>query len=152
MKRTLKKIILPILLIAFVGIQFIPTNRNQSDEILPSDITKVFEVPDNILQLLQNSCYDCHSNNTNYPWYNKIQPISWMLENHIQEGKEEVNFSRFGDYSTRKKKSKFKSIISQLKDGEMPLWSYTLIHRSAKLSEEERKMLVDWMQAQREAL
>ncbi len=152
MKRTLKKIILPILLIAFVGIQFIPTNRNQSDEILPSDITKVFEVPDNILQLLQNSCYDCHSNNTNYPWYNKIQPISWMLENHIQEGKEEVNFSRFGDYSTRKKKSKFKSIISQLKDGEMPLWSYTLIHRSAQLSEEERKMLVDWMQAQREAL
>ena len=87
--NVLKKIIF-FLLIVFVGIQFIPTNRNQSDEILESDFSKTFNVPSNIQNLFKKSCYDCHSNNTSYPWYNKIQPASWFLEKHIKEGKETI--------------------------------------------------------------
>jgi len=129
----------------FVGIQFIPTTRNESNEVLTIDFIKSFNPPEEISNQLRTSCYDCHSNNTNYPWYNKVQPISWFLEGHIRKAKEELNFSEFGNYSNRKKKSKLKSIISQVKDDEMPLSSYTLIHRDAKLSEKDKLELEKWL-------
>lgn len=129
----------------FVGIQFMPTTRNQNNEVLRTDFSKTFSVPNNIQNLLKNSCYDCHSNNTNYPWYNKIQPVSWFLEYHIKEGKKELNFSEFGGYSKRRQKSKLKSIKSQIEKNGMPLSSYTFIHRNAKLSEKDKKLLITWM-------
>ena len=146
------KKILIFLLIVIVGIQFIPTNHNQSTDILITDITKTFDVPQNILTLLKKSCYDCHSNNTNYPWYSKIQPGSWVLEKHIKEGKKDLNFSEFGNYSKRKQKSKLKSISSQVKDQKMPMTSYTMLHRNAKLSESEKKELMDWANNLRDGL
>ena len=139
-------------MIVFVGIQFIPTNRNQNDEILESDFSKTFNVPNNIQNLLEKSCYDCHSNNTKYPWYNKVQPASWFLEKHIKEGKEELNFSEFGANSKRKQKSKLKSIISQVRDDEMPMLSYTLIHGDAKLSTNEKQLIIEWVDKLRDSL
>jgi hypothetical protein len=130
---------------AFVGIQLIPTTRNQSNEVLKTDFDRTFEVPYNIQNILKKSCYDCHSNNTNYPWYDKIQPVSWLLENHIKNGKKELNFSEFGTYSNRKQKSKLKAVINQIKEDEMPLYSYTLIHKDAKLSEVDKELLISWM-------
>lgn len=141
----IKKIIFFFLLIAFVGIQFIPTSRNQSKEVLETDFTKTFDMPSNIQNLFKNSCYDCHSNNTHYPWYNKIQPVSWFLENHIKDAKSELNLSEFGTYSKRRQKSKLKSIVNQVKDNEMPLLSYRLIHSDAKLSESDKKILISWV-------
>lgn len=141
--KVFKKIVL-FLLIVFVCIQFIPTNRNQSTEILDTDITKTFKVPQNIQTLLNESCYDCHSNNTNYPWYNKIQPVSFLLERDINQGKKELNFSELGGYSNRRQKSKLKSLISQVKDDKMPIASYVLMHSNAKLSESEKKEIMDW--------
>lgn len=128
-----------------MGIQFIPTIRNQSNVVLETDFSKTFDVPYNIQNLIKNSCYDCHSNNTNYPWYNKIQPASWLLENHIQEGKKELNFSEFGSYSKRRQKSKLKSIKSQIEKNEMPLSSYTFIHRDVKLSENDKELIYNWL-------
>lgn len=139
------KKVFPFLLIAFVGIQFMPSTRNQSNEVLETDFSKTFSVPNNIQNLLRNSCYDCHSNNTNYPWYNKIQPVSWFLEHHIKEGKKELNFSEFGEYSKRRQKSKIKSIKSQIEKNGMPLWSYTFIHRDAKLSENDKELIYNWL-------
>lgn len=139
------KIILFVVLLVFVGIQFIPTTRNQSDIVPPTDLMKVYNVPEQVEVIFKTSCYDCHSDNTMYPWYNKLQPVSWIMEGHIKEGKAELNFSEFGSYSERKQKSKFKSILSQVKDGEMPLASYTWMHREAKLSENEKKALEDWI-------
>ncbi|QED37161.1 hypothetical protein FK178_05305 [Antarcticibacterium arcticum] len=139
------KIIGLVLLVVFVGIQFIPANRNTSDYIPQSDFTEVFEVPENINTILQTSCYDCHSNNTNYPWYNKIQPFTWYLNDHIEKGKEELNFSEFGEYSSRRQSSKLRSISSQVEDGEMPLSSYTLVHWDAKLSAKEKEVFIAWM-------
>jgi len=149
--KVLKKIIF-FLLIAFVGIQFIPTTRNQNTKILETDFTKTFEVPNNFQQILEKSCYDCHSNNTYYPWYNKIQPVSWMLQNHVNNGKKELNFSEFGAYSKRKQKSKLKSIISQIKDDEMPIFSYTLIHGDAKLSESDKELIITWFSKLRDSI
>jgi hypothetical protein len=149
--KVFKKIIL-FLLIVFVCIQFIPTNRNQSTEILETDVTKVFEVPQNIQTLLNESCYDCHSNNTKYHWYDKIQPVSLFVERHINEGKKELNFSEFGAYSNRKQKSKLKFLISQVKNDKMPISSYALIHSNAKLSESEKKEIMDWATTLRDSL
>jgi len=149
--KAFKKVLI-LLLIVFVGIQFVPTNRNQSTEILDTDFSKTFEVPQDVQQLLETSCYDCHSNNTNYPWYNKIQPVSWFLEHHIEEGKEELNFSDFGSYSGRKQKSKLKSVISQIEDDKMPMPSYTFMHADAKLSEADKKLLINWVANLRDGL
>lgn len=145
------KIAIAVFAVAFVGIQFIPTNRNQSNVIFPTDFTLTFDVPERIQARLKTSCYDCHSNNTNYPWYNKIQPTSMLLERHIKEGKEELNFSEFGAYSRRKQKSKFKSIISQIEKEEMPLLEYTFIHRDAILSETDKEMIINWINEIRES-
>ncbi len=146
-----KKVIL-VLAIVFIGIQFIPVDYNLSTEESPSDISQVMDVPKDIQTLFKTSCYDCHSNNTQYPWYSKIQPGSWFMENHIKEGKDELNFSVFGTYSKRKQKSKLKSILGQLRDDEMPLFSYTLIHRDAVITEAERKRVMAWAEEMLENL
>jgi hypothetical protein len=139
------KIILLILLIVFVGIQFIPTKRNQNDVVPNTDFMLVNKVPKDIKNNLQVSCYDCHSNNTQYPWYSKIQPGAWFMENHIKDGKTELNFSEWDSLSNRRKKSKLKSIISQIEDNEMPLSSYTLIHRNAIFSEAEKQRITTYL-------
>ena len=140
------KIIAVVLLVAFVGIQFIPTSRNQSEEVPPTDFMLVKNVPREVKSILTVSCYDCHSNNTHYPWYQKVQPVSWYLEGHIEDGKEELNFSDFGSYSDRMQKAKMRSIISQVEDGKMPLPSYTLLHPEAELTAEEKQLLVKWIE------
>lgn len=139
------KIIALVLVVCFVGIQFMPTELNQSNIVPKTDFLLVNNTPKNISALLQTSCYDCHSNNTSYPWYNKIQPIAWFLENHIADGKEELNFNNWDTYSTRRKNSKLKSIINQIKNNEMPLSSYTLIHKNAKLSTSEKTLVIDYI-------
>jgi uncharacterized membrane protein len=146
------KIILLILLIVFVGIQFIPTKRNQSDSVPKNDFMLVNKVPKNINNLIQTSCYDCHSNNTVYPWYSNIQPGSWFMENHIVEGKKELNFNEFGNYSIRKQKSKLKAIAGQIKSDDMPLTSYTLLHRNAILTKENKALLIHWLTKTKDSL
>jgi|SRR5690554_282816 len=145
-------IIALILFVVFLGIQFIPNERNQSDLVPKTDFLLVNNTPENIGNLLQVSCYDCHSNNTNYPWYNKVQPIAWFLEDHIKEGKKELNFSEWDAYSNRRKNSKLKSIISQIRDDEMPLFSYTLLHRDAVYSDSEKELIIEYITQIKESL
>lgn len=141
-----------MLLVGLVGIQFFPTTRNQSDTIPATDFMLVNNVPKQVENIITTSCYDCHSNTTDYPWYNKVQPVAWFLEDHVTHGKEELNFNEWANYSNRRKNSKLKSIISQIEDGEMPLWSYTLIHREAELSEDEKKTVLDWVSKLKDSL
>jgi len=91
-----KKILL-VILIVFIAIQFIIPARNTSGQVLPTDITKTVNIPDKVLDVFKNSCYDCHSNNTRYPWYVNIQPMGWVMASHIKNGKENLNFSEFGE-------------------------------------------------------
>jgi hypothetical protein len=146
------KIGLLALLIVFIGIQFIQPAPNENGQVLKTDITRIVAVPKNVQATLKTSCYDCHSNNTQYPWYSKIQPGGWWMASHIKNGKKELNFSEFGSYSDRRQQSKLKSIINRIKDGTMPLPSYTLIHRNAILSNEDKINLKKWAGAMKDSL
>lgn len=139
-----KKILLSILAVLIV-IQFIQPAHNKSDELLTTDITKIYNVPDSVQQVLKIACYDCHSNNTSYPWYANIQPVAWLMTRHVKNGKEKLNFSDFGSNTIRKQKSKLKEISNQVKDDEMPISSYKMMHTKARLSKEQKKLILDWM-------
>ena len=123
-----------------------PSPNLDYGKVLPENFTKLYYVPMNVQTILKTSCYDCHSNNTNYPWYSNLQPIRFFMDGHINEGKENLNFSEFGNYSRRKKENKLDRIIKQIKSDEMPLNSYTLIHKNAKLTDENKIVLINWMQ------
>ncbi|MGY3053106.1 hypothetical protein ACVWYG_001303 [Pedobacter sp. UYEF25] len=150
MKRI--KIGLLALLIVVIAIQFIQPAPNKNGQVLETDITKVVGIPKNVQGILKTSCYNCHSNNTEYPWYSKIQPGGWWLASHIKKGKEELNFSEFGSYSKRRQQSKLKSIINSIDDGTMPLPSYTLIHKNAILSNGDKMNLKKWASSMKDSL
>ena len=137
---------------ALIVIQFFPIILNESDTVPQSDFMVENQVPATIKNRLQISCYDCHSNNTDYPWYSKIQPAAWYLKDHIQEGKDELNFNEWATFSDRRKNSKLRSIISQIEEDKMPLDSYTLIHKDAILSDEDKRVIIDYMTALKDSL
>ncbi len=149
---TVKKKIALGLVIGFVVIQFIQPVRNKSNIILPTDIEKIVPVPANVSGILKTSCYDCHSNNTHYPWYSLIQPGEWLMASHIKNGKAMLNFSQFGELSNRKQQSKLQGIINQVKDGEMPISSYKLIHRNAVLTPAQKTILINWAASAKDSL
>jgi len=138
------KIGLVVLLLILLAIQFVQPARNQSTGNSEMWIASITKVPENVQAILQNSCYDCHSNNTRYPWYAAIQPGSWWMASHIKKGKEELNFDEFGNYSKRRQLSKLKAIQGSLEEQTMPLPSYLLIHRGASLSQSDQKILKLW--------
>lgn len=142
--RRIIKVTLVILLIALITIQFIKPPKNAGEEIAENQITAMHPVPENVQQILKVSCYDCHSNTTNYPWYSRTQPAAWFLNDHIIEGKKELNFSTFSTSSASRRYKKFKEIGEQVKTGEMPLTSYTIVHRNAVLNAEEKSAIELW--------
>lgn len=149
---SLKKKIILGLAVVLIAIQFFQPLRNQTVEVPATHIERVYAVPQNVKAILTQSCYDCHSNNTRYPWYSRIQPGAWYMARHIKKGKEELNFSEFGDYSIRRQRNKFRAMAGQVKDGEMPLSSYTLIHRNAVLSPEDKQVLIAWFSTMEDSI
>ncbi len=149
---TVKKKIVIGLFIGFIAIQFIQPARNKSNSILPTDIEKIVAVPANVSGILKTSCNDCHSNNTQYPWYSSIQPGAWIMASHIKNGKAMLNFSQFGELSNRKQQSKLQELINQLKDDEMPILSYKLIHRNADLTPAQKTILMNWAASAKDSL
>ncbi len=143
------KIGLILLLVILVAIQFVQPARNKSVKVPTAGIATVIHVPDHVQAILQNSCYDCHSNNTRYPWYATLQPGAWWMASHIKEGKQELNFDEFGSYTKRRQVSKLKAIQGSIEDESMPLPSYTFIHRGASLSKTDQKLLKDWIELSR---
>jgi len=139
----MKKILL-FLLFVLVVIQFIRPSENHSSSLSKSDITLHYPVPDTVLAILKTSCYDCHSNNTRYPWYNRVQPVAWWLNSHVREGKRELNFSEFASYPLVKQAKKLKNTVKQVKGGGMPLDSYLWIHKDAKLEQGQKDTLIQW--------
>lgn len=127
-----------------VLIQFIRPERNGNWEKSDNDISMAINVPSNVQQILETSCYDCHSNHTTYPWYTNIQPIGLWMQHHVDEGKEELNFSEFKTYKPKRQKHKLEEIAEQVNEHEMPLNSYTLIHKNAILTPEQNVALVSW--------
>ena len=133
-----------ILLAALVIIQFFRPERNTATGPQANAIATKYTVPANVDGILQKACNDCHSNNTVYPWYANIQPVAWWLADHVNEGKGELNFDESGTSSAKTAHHKMEEVIEMVKEGEMPLNSYTLIHRNANLSQEEKVAITDW--------
>jgi hypothetical protein len=151
MMPRIKKTLL-VLLVVIIAIQFIQTARNKSGQVLSADISKTYHLPKNVQAILKESCYDCHSNNTIYPWYSNIQPFGWWLASHIRRGKAELNFSEFGNYSSYKQRSKLFAIAKSIEDGTMPFPSYSLIHKNARLTKEQKGIVIDWASKEKDSL
>lgn len=144
MKRGPKVAVL-LLIGAFIVLQFFQPEKNQGNHGGEADFMAVTAVPDSLATILLNSCYDCHSNNTEYPWYSRISPVSWYLHKHVIDGKEDLNLSEFGNFSKAEKVGALSDIYDALEAGSMPLQSYLLIHRDARISQEELDVLMDWV-------
>jgi len=146
------KKILVVLLIALIIIQFFHPKKNQASGAQPNYVGNVFAIPADVQGILKKACNDCHSNNTAYPWYSKIQPVDWWLDNHVQEGKRELNLDEYTNRRLRYQYHKMEEIADQVKKGEMPLNSYTWIHKDAILTEAEKTALIGWADGVREQM
>jgi hypothetical protein len=140
------KILLLLIGLVFIAIQFIRPVRNQNGQVWFTDLANSVIIPDTVQAILRNACYDCHSNYTQYPWYASVQPIGWLLADHIKQAREELNFSEFGNYSHRKQISKLDGIANSIGEDIMPLTSYKLMHKNARLSEVEKSLIIGWAQ------
>jgi hypothetical protein len=134
-----------LLLILLVVMQFIQPKKNISEGPSDADISKVYALPKGLHETFVNKCYDCHSNNTRYPWYFNIQPIGWWLAAHVHDGKEELNFSDFKNYEPKKAVHKLEEIGEVIEEGSMPLKAYTLFHEESKITNEEAQSINQWL-------
>jgi hypothetical protein len=137
MMKWIKKIVM-FLVIALVAMQFIPVERSN-----PSDRNQITTPPE-VKTILRRACYDCHSNETRWPWYARVAPISFWLSHDVKEGRKEVNFSIWDRYDERRKNRKLKEIVKEVKDGDMPPWYYVPVHADAKLSQGDGEAIVKW--------
>lgn len=133
-----------VALLALVVIQFFKPERNTAAGPSPNALATKYPVPANVAAILKRSCNDCHSNTTTYPAYASIQPVAWWLDNHIQEGKAELNFDEFAAYPAGKAAHKLEEVAEMVEENEMPLPSYLLVHRQAALSEQDARVLIEW--------
>ena len=127
-----------------VLIQFFQPEKNMIPVDPAQDLLMVAEVPKHLAELIKNSCYDCHSNQTVYPWYSRISPVSWYLRKHITKGKEDLNASEYGSLDKADKIELLVDLCEVVEAGTMPLISFTLIHKEAKLSQEDIEALCIW--------
>lgn len=146
------KIALAVLAAAFIVIQFFRPEPNAGVTDSPNAVHKLYSVPQDVQQILKTSCYDCHTNATDYPWYAAIQPAAWLLDSHIRDGKKHLNFSEFGTYRLRLQSHKLEEVEKVLDEDEMPLPSYLLIHWNARLTPEQKARLIAWSQELRDTI
>ena len=147
MKKTLK-ILAILIFLGFIVIQFFRPDFTNPPVNQAETLQSAVNVPENVQAILTRSCMDCHSHETKYPWYSKIQPSAWFLADHIAEGRRELNFSSFKTYEPSRQRRKLSEICDETKGRFMPLPSYLWIHRDAQLSDAEIKTLCDWTESE----
>ncbi|MAU76893.1 MAG: cytochrome C [Crocinitomicaceae bacterium] len=145
-KRPSKRSVLITLLIVFVAIQVKTTDKTPFKITPESDFLTSEEAPQEVTQLIQSACYDCHSNQTQYPWYSHVAPVSWWLERHINNGKSKVNFSIWDTYSPAQQVTLKNESAELIEKKWMPILTYKITHTDARLTEAQRLMLIDWLQ------
>lgn len=132
-------------LILFIIAQFFNPQKNEYTSIPDTDFIATEKTPEQFAAILKESCYDCHSNNTKYPWYDRITPVNFWVNGHIKHAKGHLNFSEWSTYSSKKKVHKLEGFIEMIEENKMPLASYSLMHPEAKLTKTETKALIDWI-------
>lgn len=140
---SLKNIFIVVVAIIVI-IQFFRIDKTQPAVNPETDYISMVQPSDEIKGLIKNACYDCHSNETVYPWYTNIAPVSWMIKSHINEGREQLNFSEWGNYQPGKRGHKQDECKEMLVEGEMPLKGYTIMHSSANMTDEQKAVLIKW--------
>ncbi|MFY0602827.1 MAG: heme-binding domain-containing protein [Flavobacteriaceae bacterium] len=141
--KILKKVLV-FLLVVFVIMQFFGPEKNEGDLTSIDAFFTETNPPENVKILLKETCFDCHSNSTKYPWYNNITPVNYWLAGHIDHGKEELNFSNWNTYSVKRKEHKMEEVWEEVKKKKMPLDSYTWTHADANLTKEQIEVIVTW--------
>lgn len=147
MKKTLW-----IIIAIFIIIQFITVDTTNPPVKQDKDFLNVTKAPAKVGHILKNACYDCHSYETKYPWYFSVAPVSWILKNHINEGRRHINFSTWGDYDSEKQAKRLDHCIDEINEDEMPLKAYVIMHSEAKLSDTRKKALVGWFKTVNDSL
>ena len=142
------KVLIVLLIFLFIAIQFMVPEKNISNGPPSKTFADSFKVNEKVYGLLSVSCFDCHSNHTRYPWYTNIQPVGWLMADHISDGKNKLNFDSLSSYSSRKIRSKFTQIVKEIEKGNMPLKSYVFLHRDANLNETDKQVLIDFFNSQ----
>lgn len=122
----------------FVLIQFVPVDRTNPP------VEGEVPAPPEVREVLQRACYDCHSNETNWPWYSRVAPVSWLVARDVHEGREHLNFSTWNRLSTRDQVEAMRESWEEVEEGEMPLWFYLPPHPEARLSDRDRELLRNW--------
>ena len=140
----LLKILIIILVVSLIVVQFVPNKMPENSAAGKDDLISSGVLPETVSSILRTSCYDCHSNQTSYPWYSKVAPASWLLASDVRDGRDDLNFSEWGSYSKRHQIGNLRKMKEEIASGEMPLKAYLLIHRHAKLSTEQKNALVKW--------
>lgn len=138
------KKVLVILLMVFIIIQFFPIDKINPTVNTGMDFLTIKQTPESVAEIIRSSCYDCHSDESKYPWYSNIAPASWFMKKHIDEGRKKLNFSIFATYEPKRQIHKLEEAVEMLEKKEMPLETYLLIHQDARLSEEQSKILIDY--------
>ena len=139
--KTIKKILI-ILLLALVAIQLYRPEKNNAEyrDVLAFETdTKPSK---DVKMILESKCYDCHSNKTEYPWYAEVTPFSFWIADHIKEGNEHFNVSKWETYTDKKRDHKLHELIEEIEEGEMPLNEYTWLHGG--ITEKEKELVIAW--------
>lgn len=142
----MKKKILIALPIIFILMQFVRIDKTNPSYSLNNDFIEIEKPSKEIAEILKTSCYDCHSNQSTYPWYSNVAPVSWIVKNHINEGREHFNLSEWNQYSTEDKKDIMHECAEEVEEGNMPMKPYLLMHSEAKLTEKQRGILIDFFE------
>ncbi len=142
--RSYVKIFVAAGVIAFITIQFFQPVKNISSEAGTLTLNHP-DFPENVKTILKNACLDCHSNNTNYPWYDKIAPVSWMVNKHVKDGKKQLNFTEWNEFDKFQKINVLEDIRQELEQETMPLKPYVMMHKEAKLTDENKKLMYAWI-------
>lgn len=143
-KKKIRNVLL-ILLSVLIIIQFFPAPKSNTDSSISAQhIVAMYQIPDTVLHILERSCFDCHSNNTIYPWYYRLQPVGWWLNHHVEEGKGGLNFSEYGNMSLEDQDHMLEEVEEAVTEGWMPLGSYLWIHKEATLTAEQKALIKKW--------
>ena len=151
LKRILKWFVI-VLVVILIGIQFVRPALTNPPVDESQTINAQMQMTPEVASILDRSCRDCHSNKTVWPWYTNVAPVSWWLSNHVNDGRRSLNMSEWGKLDPDRQDRKLRQICDEVSDGVMPLSSYTPMHPAAKLTDQDKKTLCDWIDKEREHL